>query len=219
MTSARRCACRPGGRSRPARLRATSSRCHRRIVSGVTIVATCASRRRPRRCPSSARRRRSRSSNRRLPGEAGLQEAILFAKVRDHVGLLPMEPAAQGRDQQLERQHAQSLRHCDRSTCGTLRARRSLSNATTKSSGAPQDRGIRAVCWTWLGDVVRVVGHYAIASGCFEQKLADYARPGIATVGSPRITVLSTSRAASCSASNMPSAASPELKRLYALSY
>jgi hypothetical protein len=32
-----------------------------------------------------------------------------------------MEPAAQGRDQQLEREHARSLRHCDRSTCGTLR--------------------------------------------------------------------------------------------------
>ena len=57
-----------------------------------------------------------------LPGEPGLQEAILFAKVRDHVGLLTMEPAAQCRDQQLERKHARSLRHCDRSTCGTLRA-------------------------------------------------------------------------------------------------
>ena len=68
MTSARRRACRPAGRPWPARyvhLRATSSRCQRRMVSGVTRVATCASSRRPSRCPNSARRRRSPSSKRR----------------------------------------------------------------------------------------------------------------------------------------------------------
>jgi len=66
MTSARRCACKPGRWPLPTRyvhLRATSSRCQRKMVSGVTRVATCASRWRPRRCPNSAKRRRSWSSN------------------------------------------------------------------------------------------------------------------------------------------------------------
>ena len=68
MTGARRRACAPAGRPRPARcvhLRATSSRCQRRMVSGVTRVATCASSDRPRRCPNTARHRRSPSSKRR----------------------------------------------------------------------------------------------------------------------------------------------------------
>ena len=46
-----------------------------------------------------------------LAREPGLQNAILFAQERDDVGLLAMEPAAQRRDQQLEREHARSLRH------------------------------------------------------------------------------------------------------------
>jgi len=46
-------------------LRMTSSRCQRRIVSGVTTVDTCLSKRRPSRCPSSLRRRRSSSSKRK----------------------------------------------------------------------------------------------------------------------------------------------------------
>ena len=56
-----------------------------------------------------------------LPGEPGLQEAILFAKVRDHVGLLTMEPAAQCRDQQLERSTLEVYATATESTCGTLR--------------------------------------------------------------------------------------------------
>ena len=51
--------------ARHVHLRATSWRCQRKIVSGVTSVATSASTRRPSRCPSSARRRRSPSSKRR----------------------------------------------------------------------------------------------------------------------------------------------------------
>ena len=42
------------------------------------------------------------------PGEPGLQQPILFAQERDDLGLLTMEPAAQGRDQQLEREHTRS---------------------------------------------------------------------------------------------------------------
>ena len=61
------------------------------------------------------------------PGELGLQNAILLTQKRDDVRLLAMEPATQSRDQQLEREHARSLCHRRRSTCGTLRGRHSLS--------------------------------------------------------------------------------------------
>ena len=61
-------------RARPARpdrpfayvhFRAISCRCHRRIVSGVTMVATWRNLRRPSRCPRTASRRRSSSLSRR----------------------------------------------------------------------------------------------------------------------------------------------------------
>jgi hypothetical protein len=58
----------PGRPDRPfayAHLRAINCRCHRRIVSGVTIVATRRSPRRPNRCPRTASRRRSSSLSRR----------------------------------------------------------------------------------------------------------------------------------------------------------
>jgi hypothetical protein len=65
---------------RPSRDRAyvhfrpINSRCHRRIVSGVTIVATSARSRRPRRRPMTARRRRSSSFNRsRCPCSCALR--------------------------------------------------------------------------------------------------------------------------------------------------
>ena len=82
------------------------------MVSGVTRVATCAS--------SAATEPVSQFGQpsalavvetQAPPGEPGLQHSILFAQERDHVGLLTMEPAAQRRDQQLEREHARSLRH------------------------------------------------------------------------------------------------------------
>lgn len=50
--------------------------------------------------------------------EPNPQNAILFPQERDDVGLLTMEPATQGRDQQLERGHGRSPRHGRRSTCG-----------------------------------------------------------------------------------------------------
>jgi hypothetical protein len=43
-----------------------------------------------------------------LPGELGLQNAILLTQKRDDVRLLTIEPAAQGSDQQLERVHGRS---------------------------------------------------------------------------------------------------------------
>ncbi len=67
MTSARRCACRPAGRPRPARYVhcVSPARGARAMLSGVTMAATCASSLRPSRCPNSARRRRSLSSKRK----------------------------------------------------------------------------------------------------------------------------------------------------------
>jgi hypothetical protein len=56
-----------------------------------------------------------------MPDEPSFQETVFFAKEPNHVGLLTMEPAGQGCEQQLEREHARSLRHGSRSSCGTLR--------------------------------------------------------------------------------------------------
>jgi hypothetical protein len=43
--------------------------------------------------------------------ETSLQDTVLFTEERDYVGLLTMEPTAQGREQQLKREHTRSLRH------------------------------------------------------------------------------------------------------------
>ena len=65
-----RCRISASAPGRPRRLReyvhfrTISSRCHRRIVSGVTSVATSRNTARPSRCPSCARRRRCGSVNR-----------------------------------------------------------------------------------------------------------------------------------------------------------
>jgi hypothetical protein len=56
---------RPGRFGVNVHFRAISGRCHRRIVSGVTIVATCRKTRRPSRRPFVARRRRWSSVSRR----------------------------------------------------------------------------------------------------------------------------------------------------------
>ena len=52
-------------------------------------------------------------------GQLCFQRAILLAKERDDIGLLTLEPSAQGGDQQLEREHGRSLRHRDRLSVGT----------------------------------------------------------------------------------------------------
>ena len=69
-----------------------------------------------------------------LPGEPGLQQSILFAQERDDVGLLTMEPAAQGRDQQLEREHARSLRHGGDPPVGHYGINNELIEATTSQN-------------------------------------------------------------------------------------
>jgi hypothetical protein len=56
---------RPGRVGVNVHFRAISCRCHRRIVSGVTMVATCRKTRRPSRRPVAARRRRWSSVSRR----------------------------------------------------------------------------------------------------------------------------------------------------------
>jgi hypothetical protein len=56
---------RPGRLGVNVHFRAIMWRCHRRIVSGVTMVATCRKIRRPSRRPFAARRRRSSSVSRR----------------------------------------------------------------------------------------------------------------------------------------------------------
>jgi hypothetical protein len=55
---------RPGRRRECVHFRTINSRCHRRMVSGVTSVATSRNTARPRRCPSTARRQRCASFNR-----------------------------------------------------------------------------------------------------------------------------------------------------------
>jgi hypothetical protein len=45
-----------------------------------------------------------------LTREPGLQDSILFAEERDDTRLLTLKPSPQRRNQQLEREHAQSLR-------------------------------------------------------------------------------------------------------------
>ena len=46
-----------------------------------------------------------------LPCEPCLQDTILLTQEHDDVGLLAMQPATQGSNQQLERKHCRSLRH------------------------------------------------------------------------------------------------------------
>ena len=58
-----------------------------------------------------------------LPRKPAFQESILCPQERDQIGLFAMKPATEGRKQQPEREHPRSLRHCRRSTRGTLRAR------------------------------------------------------------------------------------------------
>ena len=103
-------------------LRATSSRCQRRMVSGVTMVTTCARRRRPRRCPNSARRRRSGSSNRsRRPASRVFKTR--FSSRRNAMTSAcsrwsqPPKAAISNWNGSTPEVYA----HCSRSACGTLR--------------------------------------------------------------------------------------------------
>jgi hypothetical protein len=83
----------------PGRL-SLSIRCRRRIVSGVTIVATCSSILRPRILPLTANQRPLVIVEQNaLLAELLSEHTILGPKVLDHVLLLAIDPA--GQDQQL----------------------------------------------------------------------------------------------------------------------
>jgi hypothetical protein len=70
---------------------------------------------------SRARRRRSPSSNGRRCPASLVFSSRLFAKERDDIGLLKMQPDAPGRDQQLGKtEHVRSFHHCSRSSCETV---------------------------------------------------------------------------------------------------
>jgi len=96
---------------------ATSSRCQRRMVSGVTSVAACATTWRPSRCPSSARRRRLVSLNRRRrPASRALRTRFSSRRNAMTSACSRWNQTAQGREQQLERKHRRRLRQDYQST-------------------------------------------------------------------------------------------------------
>jgi hypothetical protein len=78
-----------------------SRRCHRRIVSGVTMVATCLRTRRPSRWPFTARRRRWSSVNRRRrPLQLLFEDVVFLDQVLDDLLLMPVDPSSEGHEQQ-----------------------------------------------------------------------------------------------------------------------
>jgi hypothetical protein len=86
---------RPGRFGVNVHLRAISCRCHRRIVSGVAMVATCLRTRRPSRRPFAARRRAL------VVGEPEaaslhllLEDPVLLHQVLDDVLLVAVDPPA-----------------------------------------------------------------------------------------------------------------------------
>lgn len=96
--------------------------CHRKIVPGITMVATCAEHATTKPSPNAAPPLVVLETQ-ALPCEPSFEDAILLAQERDHLGLLGFKPAAYGGDQQLERQHGRgTTRTARRSTPGTLRA-------------------------------------------------------------------------------------------------
>src|SRR5437773_344055 len=96
---------RPGRPGVKVHFRAIRRRCHRRIVSGVTMVATCRKTRRPSPRPLAARRRRwSSVSRRRRP--FSLQDAVLLYQVLDNVLLVVINPSREGQEQYLQRRES-----------------------------------------------------------------------------------------------------------------
>jgi hypothetical protein len=86
----------PGRRLASVHFRAISSRCDRRIVNGVTSVATSRNTPRPSRCPE---HREAAALHiiqpQPAPSQLRFQCAILLAKERDHIMLLALEPSEQ----------------------------------------------------------------------------------------------------------------------------
>ena len=111
-------------------LRMTSSRCQRRIVSGVTTVDTCLSKRRPSRCPSSPRRRRSSSSNASVVRRAWTSALdSLLAETRSDLSAHDEATHTPPRRPTETEPRAQS-RRSRRSSCGTSRAGDSAAGCT-----------------------------------------------------------------------------------------
>ena len=82
-------------------LRATSCRCQRSSVSGVTIVATSRKACRPSLWARMASRRRSSSVNRsRRPPTCCRDDAILFDQIGERLPLPAIEPTGDGEEQQ-----------------------------------------------------------------------------------------------------------------------
>ena len=94
---------RPGRGGVNVHFRAISCRCHRRIVSGVTMVATCLRTRRPSRRPF------CRKASALVVGEPEaasrhllLADAVLLNQVVDDVLLVAIDPSAEGHEQHLQ---------------------------------------------------------------------------------------------------------------------
>ena len=94
---------RPGRLEVNVHLLAMSCRCHRRIVSGVTIVATCRKTRRPSWRPFAARRRRWSSVPEAAPRQLRLEDAVLLHQVFDDVLLVAIDPSGEGHKQHLQK--------------------------------------------------------------------------------------------------------------------
>jgi hypothetical protein len=82
------------------------------MVSGVTIVATSARSRRPRRRPTTAETPTVVVSEPQAsPAQLRFQHPILVPQECDDIALLLFEPTDQRRYDQVQRKHARSLRH------------------------------------------------------------------------------------------------------------
>jgi hypothetical protein len=112
---------RPARRAAYVHLRATNSRCHRRMVSGVTIEATRAAGRSRRDAPFIIAQAQPSTV------ELHLEHAILFAQKLNHVALISIKPPEQRRKEQVKWNHARSLRQ-SRST--------QFSDTTRRGSGS-----------------------------------------------------------------------------------
>jgi len=93
---------RPGRFDVNVHFRAINCRCHRKIVSRVTIVATCLKTRRPSRRPFAARRRHWSSVNRRRrPFTCSLRTRFSH-QILDDVLLVAVDPPREGHEQHLQ---------------------------------------------------------------------------------------------------------------------
>ena len=97
---------RPGRPGVKVHFRAIRRRCHRRIVSGVTMVATCRKTRRLSPRPLAARRRRWSSVTEAAPLQLLLQDAVLLYQVLDNVLLVVIDPSREGQEQYLQRRES-----------------------------------------------------------------------------------------------------------------